>query len=1015
MANKYLLSGMILSSILLGQIHWQENGIALRQGMHIEWQRTTTSSEPGTVIIVWSDVRNGIRDVYAQKIDTSGTLLWGMDGLAVTTSPGRQEDPVAITDGDGGAFIAWVDYRGGDMSDIYIQHINSDGQMLMNFDGEALCVADSVQISISMCIDSLGGAYVVWQDKRFGVDEDIYGTHIDSAHNIIAAGEGIAIAFGSGAQSEKSLEYAGNGQALIVWKNAYSNNTDIFSQRLNPDMTFPWTEKLAVSDEPLLESQPRTTILNGDTNIVVWQITDVIDQIRYQLVTADGLVFPVAQKLTNDPEPKSSPRVKRDTQGNAFVIWEDYRRDPIEYSFFAQKVLSGGDIAWDSSAVAVDDGITRNGQARLAPDETGGLWCSWESGVFPEIDIKVQHLSSAGALLLSNFGQIAFNLPGYQFSPILMPDGGNGSFITIGDQPTGSISLRTQRLTSTGELNFSDLGMSIMPGMDGGVNYASAYAFDQESTYLLWEDGRNGKRQYGLVVDTSGLKDIGFNTANGTVLVGSTVYSLPDENEPDYLLYNNNIFVSRYDISGGSKSLRINKLDDQLANLWDPDGLTVFASLADQTYSKLFPIGNDLGVIWSEIRNFIDYGLYLQRFDENGAIELASDGVVLADASFRNDFIQAVFPTPNDEFVIIWMEDVWHAQDLYAQCFTADGLVAAGWPFNGVPICTAADDQRNAVSVVVNETIGIFIIWEDLRSGTLDLYCQVLGWDGSLGLDANGLPVTLAPNDQSNPVVSYDPAYGRALVVWEDFRDSSDINLQGQFFEFDSPGLVDTNFAISDIDKHQVNPFVQNVYPGTFLITWEDERGVSGATPVVSGGSDIYAQVYQIGLGLAYPDGGIPIVQEYHNQLDPKLVKLYTAAVPEEDRWLIYWRDLRSSGKEDIIGLYSQLIRVTDALATSNDSRQPVEFKLHSAYPNPFNSSIRFSIDIPFVAPITLSIYNLLGQTVYQEKILPLRTGNLQINWDGRSQFWTELSSGLYFYTIRLADASHTGKITYLK
>ena len=88
---KRIIFTLLISGLLFSQAHWQENGLPLRQGVHIEWQRTTASSDPGSAYIVWSDVRYGIRDVYAQRIDSTGSLLWGAEGLPVTSSAGRQE------------------------------------------------------------------------------------------------------------------------------------------------------------------------------------------------------------------------------------------------------------------------------------------------------------------------------------------------------------------------------------------------------------------------------------------------------------------------------------------------------------------------------------------------------------------------------------------------------------------------------------------------------------------------------------------------------------------------------------------------------------------------------------------------------------------------------------------------------------------------------------------------------------------------------------------------------------
>ena len=80
---------------------WEANGVPIRQGVHIEWQRTVCPGDNGSAIFVWSDTRNGSRNVFAEKVNSNGNFLWGTDGAAVIDLPGRQEDPVAIADGSG--------------------------------------------------------------------------------------------------------------------------------------------------------------------------------------------------------------------------------------------------------------------------------------------------------------------------------------------------------------------------------------------------------------------------------------------------------------------------------------------------------------------------------------------------------------------------------------------------------------------------------------------------------------------------------------------------------------------------------------------------------------------------------------------------------------------------------------------------------------------------------------------------------------------------------------------------
>ena len=75
---------LIISCLKTQDMSWDPNGLPIRQGVHIEWQRTVCPGEPGSIIFVWSDTRFGSRNVFAQKVDSTGSLLWCAGGSAVT-------------------------------------------------------------------------------------------------------------------------------------------------------------------------------------------------------------------------------------------------------------------------------------------------------------------------------------------------------------------------------------------------------------------------------------------------------------------------------------------------------------------------------------------------------------------------------------------------------------------------------------------------------------------------------------------------------------------------------------------------------------------------------------------------------------------------------------------------------------------------------------------------------------------------------------------------------------------
>ena len=85
---KILLSALIIVSSLFSQFNWQDGGLPLRQGVHIEWQRSGIVASDGSLIMTWSDTRNSIRDIYAQKIDSDGNYGYRVQATGWTASFG---------------------------------------------------------------------------------------------------------------------------------------------------------------------------------------------------------------------------------------------------------------------------------------------------------------------------------------------------------------------------------------------------------------------------------------------------------------------------------------------------------------------------------------------------------------------------------------------------------------------------------------------------------------------------------------------------------------------------------------------------------------------------------------------------------------------------------------------------------------------------------------------------------------------------------------------------------------
>ncbi len=87
-------------------------------------------------------------------------------------------------------------------------------------------------------------------------------------------------------------------------------------------------------------------------------------------------------------------------------------------------------------------------------------------------------------------------------------------------------------------------------------------------------------------------------------------------------------------------------------------------------------------------------------------------------------------------------------------------------------------------------------------------------------------------------------------------------------------------------------------------------------------------------------------------------------------------------------------------------------------YPNPFNSSTLIVFTIPYDLTnvnTELKIYDVQGRLVTTLVNKPLAAGNYIIKWEGKNQNNLDVSSGIYFYNIKIGEKAKSGKMNLLK
>lgn len=240
---------------------WPTDGLAVCTATDYQLAPRLVSDDAGGAIVTWYDFRSGVSaDIYAQHVLGSGTvdLAWPYDGLALCTAAGGQQSPAIAKDGAGGAIVAWHDLRGFTANDIYAQHVTSAGSVdpAWPLDGSAVCTAIENQYVPTIYADGEGGAIVAWSDYRGnGFHSDLYAQHMLASGTVDPAwpAGGRALCAAANGQSGLAITSDGAGGAIAAWHdNRNFSDAHIYAQRVARFgyLGTPEAEIVSVKDVP---------------------------------------------------------------------------------------------------------------------------------------------------------------------------------------------------------------------------------------------------------------------------------------------------------------------------------------------------------------------------------------------------------------------------------------------------------------------------------------------------------------------------------------------------------------------------------------------------------------------------------------------------------------------------------------------------------------------------------------------------------------------------------------------
>ena len=222
-----------------GSSVWTSDGIDVCPTAAYLYYARMVSDGSGGAILTWNENRYGSYDIFAQRIDADGNLVWGDGGIDVCAYAGDQYNPEVTTDGAGDAIIAWWDYRDGN-GDIYAQRVDADGNLLWDTDGLPVSTGVGEQKNPRLVAASGGGAFVAWIDGSTGYDE-VFAQWIDQDGAPMWQIDGVSATAGSWPEFGPRLVDDGTGGVIVAWYDYRTWNAfQVCSQRFDSDGNTAW-------------------------------------------------------------------------------------------------------------------------------------------------------------------------------------------------------------------------------------------------------------------------------------------------------------------------------------------------------------------------------------------------------------------------------------------------------------------------------------------------------------------------------------------------------------------------------------------------------------------------------------------------------------------------------------------------------------------------------------------------------------------------------------------------------
>ncbi len=467
---------VISCSLLLTGCPWQQASL---YGIKV------VGDSNGGAFAVYENELGGL--IYAQKISPDGEAMWGEQGVLLGSSNSKAYSFFnfeIISDGSGGAIVAWPEYPEKLHPSSYLARIDAEGNTVWQrgFVYFNQMISDSSGGAIIAFDYNIGGADITGNDQK-----DLLLVRVDAKGDYPWGLQGVIVPRGKYQDNTLQMASDGSGGIIVVWEElqyppeakpgeAISTGR-IFTQKVTSQGELVWGDGvlLYTTPENTYAESPQVISDGYDGALVIWQQmysgriegaspeAQMMD-IFVQKVDADGNVLwqesglPLEINKNAGNAFPTQPLAVSDGSAGVIIIWRDSRD---KTGIYAQKVDFNGTVSWQAGGIQVSS-TSLNPRPQII---SGGFGEALMAYSFQEDwkTLNVQKLDGNGQTVWSGNGVSVTEdgFAGYSISS----DGQGGLILAwgVGKGVFSSEKAYIQRVSADGKLLWNGDGVRLNP------------------------------------------------------------------------------------------------------------------------------------------------------------------------------------------------------------------------------------------------------------------------------------------------------------------------------------------------------------------------------------------------------------------------------------------------------------------------------------------------------------------------------------------------------------------------